>query len=230
MIFTFSPKSKGFTLIELLVVVAIIAVLVAILLPALNQAREAARTAVCMSNLHQLGIGVLIYARENNEIVPFCDGANLEDWQYGSPYLAAFQKYANLQKRDIFYCPTSPRAKDVDACWVPNWSTTWCTYIGYMYIANRNCDPWWAINERMLVRLDPDAGDRLLFVDIITTDNFARIYEGCSHMAGRNLPRGSNHLYGDGHVQWWDFSRVMGHPLYGPYWEPIYHQLWDPYP
>lgn len=61
-----STKS-GFTLIELLVVVAIIAVLVAILMPTLSQARENARSTVCLSNLRQIGVADQIYADENND-------------------------------------------------------------------------------------------------------------------------------------------------------------------
>jgi len=65
----FSGK-KGFTLIELLVVIAIIAILAAILFPVFAKARDKARSAMCMSNMKQLGLAILQYVQDYDEIYP----------------------------------------------------------------------------------------------------------------------------------------------------------------
>ncbi|HEX5399772.1 MAG TPA: prepilin-type N-terminal cleavage/methylation domain-containing protein [Verrucomicrobiae bacterium] len=59
----------GFTLIELLVVIAIIAILAALLLPVLAKAKESAKRAACLNNLRQLGIGMNLYATQNEDTV-----------------------------------------------------------------------------------------------------------------------------------------------------------------
>jgi len=222
-------EKTSFTLIELLVVVAIIAVLVAVLLPALTLAREQAKTALCASNLHQLGIAVTTYASQANGYVPFCDGESVEEWQLRSPYMADFQRLAGLDRRDIFYCPTSPRAAAID--W--NWEGTWQLYIGYCYIANRSgYSGWWPENEKPIVKIDQDwngwpPASRLLFVDMVMTDGLNQLNPALTNHSYGTMPRGANQLYGDGQVRWWDWGILRFHPVWAWQWVPIYHQLWD---
>ena len=68
-------SSYGFTLIELLVTIAIIACLAGLLMPTLSSARSRAQCTACASNLHQIGISVLLYAGDNNQIL-----SNIEPW------------------------------------------------------------------------------------------------------------------------------------------------------
>lgn len=63
-------KRDAFTLVELLVVIGIIAVLIGILMPALSKAREQSQRTKCLSNIRQLGIGLVMYAAEYRDSCP----------------------------------------------------------------------------------------------------------------------------------------------------------------
>jgi general secretion pathway protein G len=68
---------RGMTLTELLVVILVIITLAALSLMALSRARESARSSVCMSNLKQVGMALLMHAGENqNKLIPLQPSEN----------------------------------------------------------------------------------------------------------------------------------------------------------
>jgi prepilin-type N-terminal cleavage/methylation domain-containing protein/prepilin-type processing-associated H-X9-DG protein len=94
---------KGFTLIELLVVIAIIAILAAILFPVFAKAREKARQSSCLSNVKQIGIAVLSYVQDNDEMMP-------STWFGPTAYPGAYQWpqacAPYIKNWQIFLCPS----------------------------------------------------------------------------------------------------------------------------
>ncbi len=61
---------RAFTLIELLVVIAIIAILAAILFPVFAQAKEAAKKTSTLTNIKQLGTGMILYSADHDDLFP----------------------------------------------------------------------------------------------------------------------------------------------------------------
>ena len=102
--------SSAFTLIELLVVIAIIAILAAILFPVFARARENARRSSCQSNLKQIGLGMMQYAQDYDEMLSPFGGTNqtAPDFMASSAVINPFktaQPY--LKNTQIFVCPSA---------------------------------------------------------------------------------------------------------------------------
>ena len=99
--------NKGFTLIELLVVIAIIAILASILFPVFARARENARRTSCLSNLKQIGLGIMQYTQDYDETYPnynTYDGVD-ETAPYWYDMVEPY-----LKSMEVLRCPSSRTA------------------------------------------------------------------------------------------------------------------------
>ncbi len=147
-------RKGGFTLIEVLVVVAIIALLVSILLPALGRAREQARNTQCLTQLKQVGAGIMMYTGEHRSVLPgpihFLLYYNTSAWEgkgttdtYGNqgalwaqrqlPYLIG--KYLGDRRAknvdNVARCPTAERVAVA-----PSTGQPWYYQLRPYYVAN----------------------------------------------------------------------------------------------
>ncbi len=98
----------GFTLIELLVVIAALGILASLLLPVLCRCQQAASTAVCLSNLRQVGVAAATYGADNQGLVP-----HFWDWLHAASGSGAVSNdittgtlYPYLKNEAVYLCPT----------------------------------------------------------------------------------------------------------------------------
>ena len=128
-----NARPNAFTLIELLVVIAIIAILAAILFPVFSRARENARRSSCQSNLKQMGLGIMQYTQDYDELLPLrrftpfgtgaayssSDAAPLDNDQ--NSWRSVVQPY--LKSTQIFSCPSN--TQNVHATYDPEFARSY---------------------------------------------------------------------------------------------------------
>ena len=204
---------RGFTLIELMVVISVIALLAAMLMSGVSTVRTNARSAVCKSNLRQLGLSFSTYLNDNEgfwptdywnqQLTPFLQN---ESGPITNSTFSTAATYAPAR------CPATPRKTTVGA----ELGLTYA-YAAQYYDGGSISDPlfhvlawvWWAVPNPPRIH---DARIRLRTQKAVLSEdwddiNFAlgQASWGKSQLNNMQLRRvhgtGSNVLCTDGHVQ-----------------------------
>jgi prepilin-type N-terminal cleavage/methylation domain-containing protein/prepilin-type processing-associated H-X9-DG protein len=192
-------RRSAFTLIELLVCIAVIALLAALLLPVIANSKETARQAYCASNLRQLALAVMMYAEDNEGLLPAQPIAE------GGPNDGVFIRAAGgdgtnyydllmplLGNRHVWLCPSTYR--------------TASGHVGYMsyhmngLIITTNGLPAAAVSQPSSTVLMNDAGEKYRWdkAFLRPTQLGAASYA----LPISNHKAGGNVAFVDGHVQW----------------------------
>ncbi|RYX86420.1 DUF1559 domain-containing protein [bacterium] len=205
----------AFTLIELLVAIAIIAILAAILFPVFARARENARRASCISNLKQIGLGVMQYTQDYDETYHNSINTNYSIWWYQA-------YYPYIKSNQVFVCPSATNTSAPD---IPNNINTYeltyginaATWIETAYTPG---------NQHVRLAEIPKPSNLIMLMD---SQRLAGSYGPTFKVTPNDSPesmRGDRHFNGavicfaDGHAKWqnkswYDQSAANPRP-YGP--------------
>ena len=220
--------AKGFTLIELLVVIAIIAILAAILFPVFARARENARRASCMSNLKQMGLALMQYTQDYDELLPLnsytgTNPPNGDDWGYGGSIFWMQMLYPYHKSKQVFFCPSSSGSAATTPLWghyganalilrgaaegplalssLDSPALTYVTMDAGTYAFNPwdSTNAWFVPGGRSYLPGLGEAG----VSDANIEAAFKADFNSGRHFGGVNM------AFGDGHVKWLKSSVVM---------------------
>ena len=216
-------------MIELLVVIAIIAILAALLLPALAKAKQTAIKAQCTSNLKQWGLGLNMYAGDNQNSFPDNSGGSGFAWVDPRLNTNFFQAYlypnrpgstaSSRDKTDVLYCPTDEWHRLYEAVAGAQ------TLIGYQLLPGRVAAGWpeynsdglgeWVFRKKlggsyrnapvMIDKMQAEGSGPTAISSWYSTAGGKTVADA-NHKAKGGVPTGGNFLFEDSHVTWRKFS------------------------
>ena len=202
-------KKNGFTLIELLVTVTIIIILASALLPSLSRGRELARRVVCMNNLRQIGMGMVMYSEYYDAFFPYrgtYDREQLSDASgvFGEALGLLYDNYIGNPRS--FYCPSEPEYTYGEK-FVPgsrsdgNYDNLAWDQEGGQWLRNKsNYRGEKAVGADLYITYGRD------MMDIFYPGRYGKVHRGGGH----------NVLYIGGHVRWFNIQDTEVPGNFGP--------------
>ena len=223
-------KCNGFTLIELLVVIAIIGILSAILFPVFARARENARRASCMSNMKQIGLGMMMYVQDYDERYPqflrmpettqtnsAMPGAKFDvSWSTTGRHISWMDIiYPYVKSTQLFVCPSNTLSESTPSYGYSD------AFSGYGTASYNNTTTWtFGVPIPMAAVTRPS--EVFLVVEETSSWNvianpidIGTVAKGASWMPPSYvIPhlKGSNIAFADGHVKWVKKAQLMQIP------------------